>query len=110
MIKFSKQTEKALKDKINMVFTLIGTLLFCIHELVNEDQDQIFTIFKIILVILLFWFILGRIASRILYSLLKEIIEDQTEMEDDVRRRVELHEFDKLEKGEIKENVQKVKF
>ena len=110
MIKFPAQTEKLLKERINMVFTLIGTFLFCIHQFINEDEDQIFTIFKIIMVILLFWFILGRIASQILYSLLKEILEDQTEMEEDIRRRAELHEFDKLEKGESKDNVQKVKF
>lgn len=110
MIKFNKQTERILKDKFNMVFTLIGTLLFCIHEFINESDDQSFIILKIIMVILLFWFILGRIASRILYSLLKEIVEDQSEMEDDIRRRNELHEFDKLEKAELKENIQKVKF
>lgn len=110
MIKFSKQTEDTIKDRINIIFTLIGTLLFCIHEFINEDPDQSFNILKIILVILLFWFILGRIASRILYSLLKEIIEDQTELEEDVRRRNELHELDKLEKAESKEKIQKVKF
>jgi hypothetical protein len=110
MIKFTQQVEKILKDRINVVFTLIGTLLFCVHEIVIEEQDEVSIILKIILVILLFWFILGRIASRILYSLLKEIIEDQTEIDEDMRRRVELQEFDKLEKAETKENVQKVKF
>lgn len=110
MIKFSPKTEKALKDKINLIFTLLGTFLYCIHEFINDSEDQSFIILKIIMVILFFWFILGRIASRILYSLLKEIIEDQSEMDDDIRRRNELHEFDKIEKAEIRENVQKVKF
>ena len=110
MIKFSKQTEKNLKDRINTIFTLTGTFLFCIHEFLNEAQDVSALILKIIMVIVLFWFILGKIASRILYSLLKEIVEDQTEIEEDHRRRIEIHEFDKLEKSEIKENIQKVKF
>jgi len=110
MIKFSEKTEKALKDRINATFTLMGTFLFCVHEFINPSSELTSIIFQLIMVILLFWFILGRIATKILYSLIKEIIEDQTELEEDLRRRAEIHDFDNLEKSQTKENIQKVKF
>lgn len=110
MIKFSRKQEQNLKDRINTIFTLTGTLLFCIYEFMNDSDEVTSLIVKIIFVILFFWFILGRIASKILYSLIKESIEDQTEVEEDLRRRKEIHEFDVIEKSEVRENIQKVKF
>lgn len=110
MLKFSRRQEEAIKYRINMTFTLIGTILFCIRELMDQSEDVTLAIIKIILVVLFFWLFLGRIASLILYSLLKESVEDQVEMEDDLRRRKEIHDFEAIEKSEARENVQKVKF
>ncbi len=110
MIKFSKKRENNLKDRINAIFTLIGTILVCIHEFMNPTDELAALILKITVVIVFFWFILGKICTHLLFMLLKEIVEDQSELDEDVLRRTELHEFDQVEKAQVKENIQKVKF
>lgn len=110
MIKFSKGNEGLLKERIRVIFTLVGTLLFCLKEILGDPQEFSSLAFKIIGVIVLFYFVVGRILTQILYLLLKEIVEDQTEVEEDKQRREELREYERIEKAEIRDNIQKVKF
>ncbi|PCJ60909.1 MAG: hypothetical protein COA79_07560 [Planctomycetota bacterium] len=110
MIQFTEKTEQTIRERINAIFTLLGTTIFCISELVNIGDNMTSLIIKIIFVILFFWFILGKILSKILYLLLKEIVEDQVEIEEDISRRKELHDIEELEKRDIRDNIQKVKF
>ncbi len=110
MIKFNKSNEKFLKEKMRVVFTLVATLAFCVTEMMGDAQEFSSLVFKIVIVILLFYIVIGRILTQILYLLLKEIVEDQTEVEEDKQRREELREFERIEKAEIRDNVQKVKF
>jgi len=87
MIQFTEKTEQTIRERINAIFTLLGTTIFCISELVNIGDNMTSLIIKIIFVILFFWFILGKILSKILYLLLKEIVED---IEGDCKQLVKL--------------------
>ena len=76
-----------IEKKLNAGITLIAFIIVTLKEILFPGPSIYAFLFKIFIVLLLFWFIIGKCFARLAYLIASEFVEEDQAEERDCRRR-----------------------
>ncbi len=79
--------KKQIEYKLNATVTLIALILFCLREYRNPSASISAFLVKISIVLVIFWFIIGRCFARIIHLMADEAVASEKKEEIDRLRR-----------------------